>query len=113
MRVRLTLWYSAVLVLVLLALAGAMYLLLARNALQSTDSNLSEQADAFLTTVDAELESDTTLPGLVQAAKEAIAEHRFRDVAFVVLDPSKYACVWKCKGRAGRISRRGATVRRR
>ena len=87
-RVRLTLWYSAVLVLVLLALAGAMYLLLARNAVQSTDSNLSEQADAFLTTVDAELESDTTLPGLVQAAKEAIAEHRFRDVAFVVLDPS-------------------------
>ena len=55
--------------------------------LQSTDSNLSELADAFLTTVDAELESDTSLPGFVQAAKEAIAEHRFRDDAFVVLDP--------------------------
>ena len=68
--------------------AGAMYLLLARNAAQSTDSNLSEQADAFLTTVDAELESDTSLPGLTQAAKEAIAEHRFRDDAFAVLDPS-------------------------
>ena len=87
-RVRLTVWYSAALALVLLALAGAMYLLLARNAAQSTDSNLSEQADAFLTTVDAEMESDTTLPGLVQATKEAIAEHRFRDVAFAVLDPS-------------------------
>jgi two-component system OmpR family sensor kinase len=85
-RVRLTIWYSVVLALVLLALAGAMYLLLARNALQSTDSNLSELADAFLTTVDAELESDTSLPGLVQASKEAIAEHRFRDDAFVVLD---------------------------
>jgi two-component system OmpR family sensor kinase len=85
-RLRLTIWYSAVLALVLLALAGAMYLLLARNALQSTDSNLSELADAFLTTVDAELESDTSLPGLVQASKEAIAEHRFRDDAFVVLD---------------------------
>jgi len=86
-RARLTLWYSAVLVSVLLAFAGAMYLLLARNAAQSTDSNLSEQADAFLTTVDAELESDTSLPGLTQAAKEAIAEHRFRDDAFAVLDP--------------------------
>ena len=72
-RVRLTLWYSAVLVLVLLALAGAMYLLLARNALQSTDSNLSEQADAFLTTVDAELESDTTLPGLVPVSYTHLA----------------------------------------
>jgi heavy metal sensor kinase len=86
-RVRLTLWYSVVLVLVLLVLAGAMYLLLARNARQSTDSNLSELADAFLTTVDAELESDTTLPGLMEASKEAIAEHRFRDDAFVVLGP--------------------------
>jgi two-component system, OmpR family, sensor kinase len=86
-RVRLTLWYSAVLAFALLALAGAIYLLLARNAVQSTDSNLSELADAFLTTVDAELESDTSLPGLLQAAQEAIAEHRFRDDAFVVLDP--------------------------
>jgi two-component system, OmpR family, sensor kinase len=86
-RVRLTLWYSAVLAVVLLVLGGAMYLLLARNAMQSTDSNLSELADAFLTTVDAELESDTSLPGLVEAAREAIAEHRFRDDAFVVLDP--------------------------
>jgi heavy metal sensor kinase len=86
-RVRLTLWYSAVLALVLLALAGGMYLLLARNAMQSTDSNLSELADAFLTTVEAELESDTSVPGLVEAAREAIAEHRFRDDAFVVLDP--------------------------
>src|ERR1700731_1587344 len=85
-RVRLTLWYSAVLAMVLLALAGGMYLLLARNAVQSTDSNLSELADAFLTTVDAELESDTSVPGLVQAAQEAIAEHRFRDDAFAVLD---------------------------
>jgi heavy metal sensor kinase len=86
-RVRLTLWYSAVLAMVLLALAGGMYLLLARNAMQSTDSNLSELADAFLTTVDAELESDTSVPGLVEAAREAITEHRFRDDAFVVLDP--------------------------
>jgi two-component system OmpR family sensor kinase len=88
-RVRLTLWYSAVLALVLLALAGAMYLLLARNAMRSTDSNLSELAGAFLTTVEAELETDTTLPGLVQAAREAIAEHRFRDYAFVILDSSQ------------------------
>jgi heavy metal sensor kinase len=87
-RVRLTVWYSTALVLVLLALASAMYLLLARNAVQTTDNNLSELADAFLTTVDAELESDTSLPGLVQAASEAIAEHRFRDDAFAVLDPS-------------------------
>jgi two-component system, OmpR family, sensor kinase len=85
-RIRLTVWYSAVLALVLLALAGAMYLLLARNAIQNTDSNLSELADAFLTTVDAELQSDTSLPGLLQASQEAIAEHRFRDDAFAVVD---------------------------
>jgi two-component system, OmpR family, sensor kinase len=88
-RVRLTVWYSAVLALALLTLASVTYLLLTRNAVQSADSNLSELAAAFLTTVDAELESDTSLPGLVQAAKEAIEEHRFRDYAFVVLGPDE------------------------
>jgi two-component system OmpR family sensor kinase len=86
-RVRLTLWYSAVLAVALLVVALSVYLSLARNTRQSTDSSLSELSDAFLTTITDELESDTSRAALLQAAKEAIDEHRFRDYAFVVLDP--------------------------
>lgn len=87
-RVRLTLWYAALLAVFLVVLALATYLIFWRSTLERTDSSLRELSDAFLTTFDAEL-SDHTGPGAPRAAaQEAITEHRFREHAFVILDPA-------------------------
>ena len=83
-RVRLTLWYTAVLACVLVVLAFATYFILRRDSLQRSDSSLAELGSAFLVTVNAELQD---APGNIHAASEAaIAEHKFRDVVFFILD---------------------------
>ena len=84
-RVRLTLWYAAVLACVLLIVAISAYLVLRKHLQRRTDSSLTELADSFLTTVHAELgdgESNTIREG----TQAAIAEHHFRDTVFLVLD---------------------------
>ena len=87
-RVRLTLWYAALLAVFLVVLALATYLIFWRSTLERTDSNLRELSDAFVTTFDSEL-SDHAGPGAPRAAAEAaITEHRFREHAFVILDPA-------------------------
>jgi heavy metal sensor kinase len=87
-RVRLTVWYTALLTLFLVVLSLATYLVFWRSTLQRTDSNLTELSDAFLTTFHVEL-SDHSGPDAPKAAAEAaITEHRFREHAFVILDPA-------------------------
>jgi len=87
-RVRLTLWYSIVLGMVLVLLAVLTYFLYWRNTSQRTDSNIAELSDAFVTTFNAEF-ADVTGPDAVKsAAREAMLEHRFRNTVFVLLDPS-------------------------
>ena len=54
-RVRLTLWYTAAVAIVMILLAVFTYFLYARNLARRTDSNLVELADAFATTFNAEL----------------------------------------------------------
>src|SRR5712692_2815483 len=54
-RVRLTLWYTAVLTLVLIVLSLITYFIFWRSTLRRTDVNLSELSEAFLTTLDAEV----------------------------------------------------------
>ena len=85
-RVRLTLWYSGLLALFLLILSVINYFVFWRSTLQRTDSNLSELAEAFLTTVRAELQDNfgSDAPRIV--TQEAIVEHRFRDHVFAVFD---------------------------
>jgi heavy metal sensor kinase len=85
-RVRLTLWYTVVLGLVLIVLAGFTYFLYWRNVSQRTDSNLAELANAFATTFSAELEDQPGADAEKQAALVAIREHRFRDTVMVILD---------------------------
>ena len=58
-RVRLTLWYTAALTCVLIVLAIATYVILRQNAMRRTDSTLSELAESFLTTVNAELADES------------------------------------------------------
>src|SRR5882724_2426548 len=86
-RIRLTLWYTAAMTIVLVVLAGATYFVLRENVVRRADANAMELADSFLTTVNAEL-GDATKPDSVdEGIAAAISEHRFRDVVFVVFDP--------------------------
>jgi heavy metal sensor kinase len=85
-RVRLTIWYSAVLTIVLVLLAIITYLVYQRNITQRTDANLVELANAFATTFEAELPDQTGIEPVREAARESLVEHRFRDTIFVILD---------------------------
>jgi len=85
-RVRLTLWYTAVLALVLIALSTITYFIFWRSTLQRTDVNLSELSEAFLTTLDAEVEDVSGPDSLKLAGQVAITEHRFRDHVFAIFD---------------------------
>lgn len=87
-RTRLTLWYTAVMAAVLLVLALLTYVFLHRNALRRTDTTAIEQADSFLKTVDAEARDVAVPRGLQESLTTAIAEHRFRDTLFFVLNQS-------------------------
>ena len=85
-RVRLTLWYTVVLACALVGLALATYFVLRRNSARLTDAALVEMADSFLTTVRAETQNASGPDSLKEAIREAIAEHKFGDTVFVVLD---------------------------
>src|SRR5258708_8236866 len=86
-RIRLTLWYTAAMALVLVVLAAATYFVLRQNVVRRADANATELADSFLSTVNAEL-GDASRPDSVdEGIAAAISEHRFRDVIFLVFDP--------------------------
>jgi heavy metal sensor kinase len=87
-RIRLTLWYTAVLTAVLLLLATAVYFVFKQNAIRRTDASAIEQADSFLKTVDAEMSDPSGPESLESSVEAAIAEHRFRDTMFFVIDQS-------------------------
>src|SRR6202171_4301062 len=85
-RVRLTLWYTGLLALFLVLLSLITYFIFWRSTLQRTDSSLAELSEAFLTTVQAEMLDSHGPDAPRLAAQEAIAEHRFRDHVFAVVD---------------------------
>ena len=85
-RSRMTLWYTGLLGLFLILLAGLTYFLYWHNSLQSTDSNLVELSDTYVTTFNAELKDATSDNPIKEAAREAMIEHRFRDVIFAIVD---------------------------
>src|SRR6266852_2121253 len=85
-RVRLTLWYTAVLTLVLIVLSLITYFIFWRSTLRRTDVNLSELSEAFLTTLNAELKDQSGPDSLKLAGQVAINEHRFRDHVFAIFD---------------------------
>jgi heavy metal sensor kinase len=85
-RVRLTLWYTAVLTFVMVVLALLTYFIFWRSTVQRTDLNLSELSEAFLTTLDAEENDQSGPDSLRLAGLVAITEHRFRDHVFAIFD---------------------------
>src|SRR5713101_8416194 len=85
-RVRLTLWYTAVLAVVLGALSAITYFIFWQGTVQRTDANLAELSSAFLTTLDAEVKDQSGPDSLKLAGQVAINEHRFRDHVFAIFD---------------------------
>ena len=88
-RVRLTVWYSAVLAVVLVVVSVTTYLIVRKTSMQRTDSDLAVLADSFLVTLQAELEDAPGGDGsaILSAAKQSMVEHRSNSDAFIVLDP--------------------------
>jgi len=91
-RVRLTLWYTGVLALVLICLAAGTYWLVARTTDRRTFISLAEISQGFLTTLQSEykdqLKEGAGLEALHAAALESVDEFRLRDHRFAVLDSS-------------------------
>jgi two-component system, OmpR family, sensor kinase len=88
-RVRLTVWYSAVLAVVLVVVSVTTYLIVRKTSMQRTDSDLAVLADSFLVTFQAELgnAASTQEPAVLSAARQSMVEHRSNSDAFVVLGP--------------------------
>jgi heavy metal sensor kinase len=85
-RIRLTLWYTAAMTLVLVALASVTYFVIRREVVKRADVQAAELADTFLSTVNAEMGDATKPNSLDEGVAAAISEHRFRDVIFAVFD---------------------------
>jgi heavy metal sensor kinase len=83
-RFRLTLYYTAAFTLVLLILAFGMYAILKRENIRRIDADISQLADSFLATVQAELADQAGPDSLKLSIDEAIAEHGYRDYLFIV-----------------------------
>ena len=85
-RSRMTLWYTGLLGLFLILLAALTYFLYWHNTRDSTDSNLLELGDAYVITFNTELKDPTEDNRILDAAREAMIEHRFRDVIYAIVD---------------------------
>lgn len=88
-RVRLTLWYTGVLALVLVCLAAGTYWLVERTTDRRTFISLAEISQGFLTTLQSEYKdqlNEKAPDPLRAAAEESVQEFRLRDHRFAVLD---------------------------
>ncbi len=85
-RVRLTVWYTIVLGVILILLAVLTYWLYQRNIAQRANTNLVELADAFAMTFVSELPDQTRPESVINAARTSMMEHHFRDTIFVVMN---------------------------
>jgi heavy metal sensor kinase len=85
-RAQLTLWYTAVLVFVLVALSLLTGFVFLRGVEQRMDADLSELSNSFLVTVHAEMEDRTAPDPFKVAVQVAITEHHFRDHVYGIVD---------------------------
>src|SRR5258708_39199257 len=83
-RVRLTLWYTGVLAVVLVALSLITYFIFFQSTVQRTDVSLAELSNAFLTTLDAGLSDQSGSDAFQLARRGAITEHSFHVHVFAI-----------------------------
>jgi two-component system, OmpR family, sensor kinase len=86
LRFRLTVYYSAALMLILGFVALATYAILKQETRKKTDADLTELSDSFLATVRAELHDESRTESITDAFNEAVIEHRFREYVFAIFD---------------------------
>jgi two-component system OmpR family sensor kinase len=88
-RVRLTVWYSAVLAIVLVLVSATTYFIVRKTSMQRTDGDLAVLADSFLVTFQAELADAPNMQGsaILSAARQSMVEHRSNNDIFFVLGP--------------------------
>jgi two-component system, OmpR family, sensor kinase len=83
-RFRLTFYYTAAVTLILTVLALSMYAVLKSENSKRIDADISQLADSFLATVQAELKDQSGPDPLKSSIDEAIVEHAFREYLFGV-----------------------------
>jgi heavy metal sensor kinase len=87
MRVKLTLWYTGVLALILVVFAVSLYFYLARATRQRTDDALLDTANSFASNFNSEL-SDENQSG-EEAVKEAALSFHSKDQQVIVYDKQR------------------------
>jgi heavy metal sensor kinase len=97
-RARLTLWYTAVLVLVLVALALITGFVFLRSVQRRMDADLSELSESFLVTVRAEMADQEGPASFEVATHEAIVEHLQRDHVYAIADENGKVIVSSLEG---------------
>ena len=88
-RVRLTLWYTGVLALVLICLSAGTYWLVEGATARRIDLSLAEISEGFIATLQSEYNdqlNEKAADPLRAAAQESVEEFRLRDHRFAVLD---------------------------
>src|SRR6476660_2252030 len=84
MRAKLTLWYTGILALVLIAFAAATYIYFVRASGQKTDDALMDSSDLVVASLKTEL-AEANEQG-TQTVREVVNDFRFRDREVVVFD---------------------------
>jgi len=87
MRAKLTLWYTGILALVLIAFAAATYIYFVRASAQKTDDALMDSSDLVVASLKSEL-SEGKERG-AQTVREVVNDFRFRDREVVVFDENR------------------------
>ncbi len=87
MRAKLTLWYSGILALVLVAFAAATYIYFVSASAQRTDDALMDSSDLVVASLKSELGEATERGG--QTVREVVNDFRFRDREVVVFDENR------------------------
>jgi two-component system, OmpR family, sensor kinase len=84
MRVTLTLWYTAILALVLIIFSLTTYFYIARSTRRHTDDSLADTANGFISNFNLEMGDENQPP--LNAAREAAAGFHFSDRQAMVFD---------------------------
>ena len=87
MLVRLTLWYTVILALVLTIFSLVTFLQISRSARQRTDESLADTANSFITNFNIEMVDEHQTP--MNALREATGGFHFRDRQVVVFDEKR------------------------
>jgi heavy metal sensor kinase len=107
-RARLTLWYTAVLVLVLIVLSLLTGFVFSRSVQRRMDADLSELSEAFLVTLRAELNDQTGPDPFKAAVQVAMVEHHFPDHVYAIVDSARKVIISSLDGLPADSSKRSA-----